>query len=228
MTKVAILQSNYIPWKGYFELIGNVDTFIFLDNVQYTKNDWRNRNKIITDKGLDWITIPINNSINEKINEKNFIDARWKQKHYKTISQNYSKSPFFQEYHFLLDYLYLNNNYENLSVYNTQAIKFISQEILKFKTIFGSYESEKEFVDPNHRLLEILKLYGAKTYVTGPSAAAYLDDNLFLLNGIEIQFFKYGPYKPYKQRGTEFIDHVSILDTVFNCGSNIREYILSI
>lgn len=225
--KVVISQSNYVPWKGYFELIANADIFIFLDNVQYTKNDWRNRNKIITDKGVEWITIPINNSITEDIDQKQFINNIWKRKHYKTVYQNYCKAPFFLEYEFLLEHLYTSNRHTNLSEYNIDTIQFISKNILKLNTEFMVYKSDKKFENPNDRLIDILLSVGADYYVTGPAAKNYINEEVFQSNKINVQYFEYGPYKPYKQRNQSFIDNVSILDTIFSCGPYAREYITS-
>lgn len=226
--KVVINQSNYIPWKGYFDLIANADLFVFLDNVQYTKNDWRNRNKIITDKGLEWLTIPISNSIRENINEKYFIDNMWKIRHYKTVYQNYCHAKFFKEYEFLLNYLYLDNKQKNLSSYNTSAIEFISREILNLKTNFMVFESNKIYKDPSERLIDILLSVNADTYITGPAAKSYINEKLFESNNIDIQYFNYGPYKVYKQKNLDFVDNVSIIDTIFSCGPNVLEYITNV
>jgi hypothetical protein len=223
--KVVINQSNYIPWKGYFDLISNADLFIFLDNVQYTKNDWRNRNKIITDKGLEWLTIPINNSIKENINEKFFINNKWKTKHYKTIYQNYCHAPFFKEYEFLLDYLYVDSIHDNLSNYNINSTIFIAQEILNIKTDFMVFKSDKKYDDPNDRLVDILLSVNAEKYITGPAAKSYLNEEILKKNRIAIEYFEYGPYKTYNQKKPGFVDNVSILDTIFACGPNTLEYI---
>jgi hypothetical protein len=92
MKKIAILQSNYIPWKGYFDLIAAVDEFIIYDEMQYTKNDWRNRNKINTKNGMQWITIPvIVEGLNQKINETIIFDLKWVKKHKSTLQTNYGK-----------------------------------------------------------------------------------------------------------------------------------------
>ena len=95
MKKVAILQSNYIPWKGYFDLISYVDEFIIYDDMQFTKNDWRNRNKIKTPQGLNWITIPVGSDNTRRIRDVIFVNNDWRLKHCKTLEANYRKSPFF-------------------------------------------------------------------------------------------------------------------------------------
>src|SRR4051812_22240537 len=111
MKKVAILQSNYIPWKGYFDLINMVDEFIIYDDVQYTKNDWRNRNKIKTPNGLLWLTIPTRQlSLSQKIIDTQIADNHWNKKHLSTIKQFYSKAPFYKLYQSFIEELYMKCN----------------------------------------------------------------------------------------------------------------------
>jgi len=99
MKKVAILQSNYIPWKGYFDLINQVDDFVIYDCVQYTKNDWRNRNQIKSKGGLQWLTIPVSvKSRSQLINETIVANNIWADKHLKSLIQTYSKSKFYNLY----------------------------------------------------------------------------------------------------------------------------------
>lgn len=88
--KNAILQSNYIPWKGYFDLIQMVDEFVLYDNVQYTKNDWRNRNKIKTPNGTQWLSIPVRGeSLTQLIQDTKVVNNNWRKKHWKTLLQNF-------------------------------------------------------------------------------------------------------------------------------------------
>ena len=122
--KVAILQSNYIPWKGYFDLIAKADVFVVYDEVQYTKNDWRNRNIILTQNGPNWITIPVRvNNLDQKIFETKIASTNWNRKHYNSIIFNYSKAPFFKDFKDFLEELY-NVNSEFLSEIN---IRYISK-----------------------------------------------------------------------------------------------------
>ena len=109
MKKIAILQSNYIPWKGYFDLINMVDEFVIFDTAQFTKNDWRNRNKIKTSQGVQWLTIPAQqNSLQQLICETKVSNPKWAKKHWSTIAQNYSKTPYFKDYKDLFESFYLN------------------------------------------------------------------------------------------------------------------------
>jgi len=121
--KIAILQSNYIPWRGYFNIISKVDTFVIYDEVQYTKNDWRNRNQIKTPNGLVWLTIPVKQySLNQKIYETEVVNQAWRRKHINSIKINYSKTPFFNEYFDTIANLY-DGNEKLLSEINLRFIK---------------------------------------------------------------------------------------------------------
>ena len=98
MKKVGIIQSSYIPWKGYFDIIHDVDLFVYLDDVQFTARDWRNRNRIKTSQGTRWLTVPVGEKISRLIHNVPINDKHWSRKHWATIKQNYSKAPYFKKY----------------------------------------------------------------------------------------------------------------------------------
>jgi hypothetical protein len=136
---VVILQSSYIPWKGYFDLINLADEFVFYDDVQYTRLDWRNRNKIKTSAGLKWLTIPVGYDMDWKICQVEMKNQIWKKKHKKTIEQNYSKAAYFNEFKDVLNELY-DNDLNNLSAFNQKATVFISKQLgisTKFSDVRG-------------------------------------------------------------------------------------------
>jgi len=114
MKKVAIVQSNYIPWKGYFDLIASVDEFILYDDVQFTKNDWRNRNRIKTPRGVEWLSIPVGKDINRRIRDVKINDLSWQKKHWMTLSGNYKRSAKFKEVAEFLEPLYLQKKFSYL------------------------------------------------------------------------------------------------------------------
>ena len=178
MKKVAILQSNYIPWKGYFDLINMVDEFIFYDEVQYTKNDWRNRNKIKTPQGIQWLTIPVRQeSLDQKIKDTKISDKKWNIKHWRTISQNYSKAKYFKDYKDIFEELYLTCDEEYLSQINYKFITTIN-EILEIKTKLR-WSSEFELVDgQTEKLLGICKDCNADIYLSGPAAKDYFNEEV--------------------------------------------------
>lgn len=227
MKKIAILQSNYIPWKGYFDIINMVDEFILYDDVQYTKNDWRNRNKIKTPQGLQWLTIPVyQKNLEQKINETPIAKSNWCKKHWNTILNNYSKSNHFKSYKDIFEDFYMNCNESYLSEINYKLITIINQ-ILDIKTkIRWSHEFELE-CGQTERLLSICKQCNADVYLSGPAAKDYFDENLAQKENIKIEWMDYNGYREYQQLNPPFEHGVSILDLIFNEGNNAKSYLKS-
>lgn len=118
MKKVAILQSNYIPWKGYFDLIGAVDEFILYDDMQYTRRDWRNRNQIKTPQGVQWLTVPVRvkGKYEQKIRDTEIDGSDWAVAHWKALVQNYARAPHFAEIAAWLEPLYLSGSYPSCPI----------------------------------------------------------------------------------------------------------------
>lgn len=229
--KVAILQSNYVPWKGYFEMINNVDVFCFYDEVKYTKNDWRNRNKIVGPNGLYWITIPVSkDSVKLKISEVSFRNLEWVDKHLLSLKQSYSKSPFKTEVLDFLEPFYIDANDLSLSQFNQQLIR----EICKFVGIKTSIvdSSHYELINGRvDRLVDLLNQLNATNYISGPAAKSYLADQeqLFAKSGITISYMNYGPYQNYIQPKNQFEEPVSIIDLLMNVPrKEVLDYITSI
>jgi WbqC-like protein family len=223
--KVAILQSNYIPWKGYFDLIRRVDHFVFYDEVQFTKNDWRNRNKIKTAQGVQWLSIPAGQDIRRKISEVELRDASWQLKHLKTLRQNYRTAPYFKLYEPLLEDIYINNTWGNLSDLNKSSIQWIARDVLGLGAAFSDSLQHQGAGDRNLRLVNILKSTKASIYVTGPAALAYLDIQLLEQNGIQIEVMQYDGYPEYTQLHPPFSHHVSVLDLLFMTGPSAIHYL---
>ena len=114
MKKVAILQSNYIPWKGYFDLIHRVDDFVLFDDMQYTRRDWRNRNKIKTPQGTLWLTLPVGTDEHRLILDVTMQDSAWQKKHYDMLAAAYRKAPHFQKLKPFLEHVYLEKRWTYL------------------------------------------------------------------------------------------------------------------
>jgi hypothetical protein len=228
MKKIAITQSNYVPWRGYFDLINYVDEFIFFDEVQYTRRDWRNRNLIRNVEKKIWITIPVNSKGKyfSNILDMKIADQKWFKKHLDLISHNYKKSKYFNETYPFFEQIFKMNRQDKLYLINRNIIVEICK-YLKINTKFNYSEdiaiSFKE-KDPSLRLIEICKKQNATTYVTGPAAKSYLDENLFTRENIKIKFFDYKECKKYQQSGENFIPKLSIIDCIFNCGVNKKDY----
>ena len=227
--KVGILQSNYIPWKGYFNLIKNVDVFCFHDDLQYTKNDWRNRNQIKTDQGLRWLTIPCGTNEKRLICEVKIDDTSWQKKHFHEINKSYKKAPNYQYIKEFLNDFYLENKWKNLFYLNQYLIKRISREFLKIKTtIFMDSRQFNLNQSKNRRVIELLKKIGAKEYISGPAAKNYLKKNDFIKNKIKLTYMDYTNYKIYNQFYSPFTHQVSIIDLLMHVPlKNINDYINS-
>ncbi|MFQ5442622.1 MAG: WbqC family protein [Thermodesulfobacteriota bacterium] len=226
--KVAILQSNYIPWKGYFDLINMVDEFILYDDVKYTKNDWRNRNLIKTPNGLQWLTIPIyfKGKSFQKIKDAKISNRNWNIKHWKTIVQNYSKSKYFKEYREIFEPLYLECKEEFLSRVNHRFIKAICPLLgigtkISWSMDYSLAEGKTE------RLVALCRDAGAGHYISGPAAKDYMEEELFEEAGIGLSYMDYSGYPEYTQLFGKFEHGVSIIDLIFNAGPEAKKYMLS-
>lgn len=221
---VAVLQSNYVPWRGYFDIIHDVDLFIFYDEVQYTKNDWRNRNRIMTPSGVKWLTVPVYASIEKPISAIEIVSGRWGEKHYQTLLTNYRKAPFFDAYQPWLDATY-HRDWRYLSELNQEMIQTISAEFLGIQTRFAHSKDYFSEGKRGEKLLSLLRSAGASRYVSGPAAKAYMDEDEFRAAGIEIVWKDYSAYPPYPQLSGPFEPALSILDLLFNTGPNAPRYI---
>ncbi|MCK7578225.1 MAG: WbqC family protein [Chromatiales bacterium] len=225
MKTVVVLQSNYIPWKGYFDLIRDADLFIFYDDLQFTKNDWRNRNKIKTQKGSEWLTIPVGSSASRLICEVEIKDFSWQVKHWKTIRQNYGKSSYFANYRDFFEDIYLGQKWANLSLLNQSLIRLISSDLLNLKTEFRDSRDYDLSGQKLNRLMELLVKAEADRYISGPAAKNYIDEPRFTEACIELVWKDYSGYPEYPQRFPPFEHGVSILDLLFNVGPDAPWYI---
>ncbi len=224
--RVGIIQSNYIPWRGYFDFIDEVDLFIFHDDLQYTKNDWRNRNKIKTKSGTLWLTVPVHYGTTSQLICNTHIDYSnsWHKKHINQLRQWYGRSPYFPDYcKELFDIL--GRPFNTISDLNIILCSWINEK-LNIDTptdISSKYELRGSKTD---RLSDLLKKLGATTYISGPSAKGYLEEKLFRQNGIRLEYKIYD-YLPYTQPWGEFIADVTVLDLLFNTGPEARKYLKS-
>jgi hypothetical protein len=227
MQKILITQSNYIPWKGYFDNIAQCDVFVVYDDMQYTKRDWRNRNYIKSEQGLKWLTIPVEvkGKYFQKINETVISDNKWNIDHWNQLEQNYRKAPFFKEFASWVHDLYLTASFQTLTEINVHFLKAICS-FLEIKTRFiDSREFKLNSEDRTQRLVDICKEMEATDYYTGPSAGSYMDENLFEKEGVKLHYFNYDGYTEYKQPGPKFEHGVSMLDMIFNIGHDSKSFL---
>lgn len=224
MTTLAVCQSNYIPWKGYFDLIRKADIFVLYDTVQYTKNDWRNRNKVLTSQGVSWLTVPVRHlHLGQLINEIQIADQRWQSKHWRTIEQQYGRARYFDMYGAELSLLY-RQQWQSLSALNEALLRTLCQ-LMQISTRIVRAEDYLLTGDRNERLIQLAQQLQAERYLSGPSAMSYLDQSLFTAAGIEVGWMNYSGYRPYTQLHQPFVHGVSVIDLLFNTGPAYRDYL---
>jgi WbqC-like protein family len=217
-----------VPWKGYFDLIGGVDEFILYDDRQYTRRDWRNRNRIKTRQGSVWLTIPVEvkGKYSHPICEMRISDPHWRLRHWKTLVHNYSGAPCFANYRDLIEDLYLGSQERMLSLVNRRFIEALC-DVLGIETRLTwsmDYEAEGEKTE---RLVSLCRQAGASEYLSGPMAKKYLDERQFSEAGIKLTYMDYSGYPEYTQPHPPFEHAVSILDLLFSVGADVRSFMKS-
>lgn len=225
-SRVAILQSNYLPWRGYFDIIHDVDLFVFYDDVQYTKNDWRNRNKLKTPRGAEWITIPVGKDERRRIDEVTLApESGWAAAHWRMIEAHYRTAPHFARYAEFFRDVYEGRAWTRLSELNQFLITHISREFLGCTTEFADSARFTLSGQKQDRVLDLLRATGARTYVSGPAAKDYLEPQRFVDAGIELVWKNYAGYPDYPQFHPPFVGAVSIVDLLFQTGPAAADYI---
>lgn len=225
MKKIAILQSNYIPWKGYFDMIAAVDEFILYDDMQYTRRDWRNRNQIKTPQGVQWLTVPVRvkGKYDQTIRETEIDGSDWAESHWKSIVQNYRKATYFEEIAAIFEPLYCQRQYTHLSVLNRELIEAICAYLGITTKISNSWDYHL-IEGKSERLANLCAQAGCTEYISGPSAKDYVEENIFNNRGINLTWFDYAGYPEYPQLWGDFTHGVTILDLLFNCGKDAPRY----
>ncbi len=225
MKKVAILQSSYLPWKGYFDIIHDVDIFIFYDCVQFTNRDWRTRNYVKTKEKRQLISVPVHGSTKLKINQIKIANEQpWKRKHYKAFKINYSKCEYYKNFSYLLEEIYVNKDWEYISELNQYSTKEISS-LLKINTKFIDSSELDLSGSKTDRLIDALKKVKANLYISGPSAKEYIEEEKFKKENIKLEYKDYSGYPEYNQMGNNFNHEVTVLDLLFNEGEKAADYI---
>lgn len=225
--KVAIVQSNYIPWKGYFDLIASVDEFIIYDDMQFTKNDWRNRNKIKTPQGLNWLTVPVGQDIRRRIRDVVLPDSDWQARHWKILHANYARASHYEAMAEWIAPLYLEKKYKTLSELNRAMIEAICMQLHIETRITNSWDYHLP-EGKTERLVDLCRQCGATDYISGPAAKDYIDANQFASNGIGLHWFGYDGYPVYSQQWGEFQHGVTVLDLFFNCGRSAIDFMKAV
>lgn len=227
--RLAVLQSNYVPWKGVFDLIDRADVFVLYDQMQYTKQDWRNRNRIKTAQGMRWLTVPVTveGLYEQTIRETRVADPRWIDSHVGKVRQAYAHASCFREWFPRIEATYERcRGLEYLSDVNRLWI----ETICGWLGIDTEIRWDSEFTvggDRTERLLALADVTGADIYVSGPAARDYMDETPWTATGRSLEWMEYGPYPTYEQVHGDFEHAVTILDVLLHTGDRAREFVRS-
>jgi len=220
---VAIHQPQYLPWLGYFYKMNQADVFCFLDNVQYKKNEWQNRNRIKTSQGWQWVSVPVHYRFPMNIIEVAVATTDpWRRAHLQSLISSYGKAPFFNNFVALFQDLYY-KDWNLLCELNIATIAALKLALgITTETIRASQLNLSE--EPTQRLIDICRALGADTYLSGPDGANYMDLERFRASGIKVVFSQFR-HPVYPQCFGPFIANLSAVDLLFNCGPRSLDYI---
>jgi hypothetical protein len=227
--RLAVVQSSYIPWKGYFDLINLVDEFVLFDDVQFTRRDWRSRNRIKTPRGAQWLSVPVLSKGRrlQRIDETVVSEPDWGVAHWKAIAQNYAKARHFKDYKDRFERIFLGCRETLLSRINFLLIEEVCG-VLGIKTrLTWSSQYPRTSKDKSERLVEFCRATGAGEYLSGPTARAYFDEGPFREAGVAVKWMDYSGYPEYEQLFPPFVHEVSVLDLIFHAGPDAPKYMKS-
>jgi hypothetical protein len=226
--RCVILQPSYIPWRGYFHQIQKADTFVFYDDVQYDDRGWRNRNRLKTEQGTRWLTIPVH-SQGVQVTRTPIRDVRiswdrpWARKHWETIRQSYGRAPHFARYAPLLQEFYARRG-ELLADFAIELTIALAWELGLRRTRFLRSSDLRAEGARTERLLALLGAVGADHYISGPSARTYIDEERVAAAGVALEYMTYD-YPEYEQLHPPYDPFVSVLDLLFMKGPEAGEWI---
>lgn len=229
---VVIVQSNYLPWRGYFDLLRQADEFILFDVVQYTQRDWRNRNLIKTPGGTQWLTVPVQvkGRFEQSIDETRASGHAWAPEHIRSIEVNYRKAAAFAEISpWLFDELRSVAAIPLLSEINERLFRIVAKKLAITTPIRQCASlldrSEMKAMNPTQRLIALCRAAGANRYLSGPAARGYLNVDAFVANDIDVEWMDYSGYPEYPQLWGTFEPRVSVIDLLLNTGLDAAGYL---
>ncbi len=213
---IAIHQPQFMPWLGYFDKMDQVDAFVLLDNVQYKKNEFQNRNRIKTPQGPLWLTVPVSYRFPALIFDVGVrTDNPWRRKHLQTLRANYAKAFYWPQYSRDLDAFYA-ESWSELAEVNRASVEWLRTR-LGIETPLHIASQMQLSTEPTQRLLDICQQLGADAYLAGVDGRKYMELDRFEAAGIEVVFQEF-VHPIYTQLHGEFVSHLSALDLVLNCG----------
>ncbi|MFQ5658443.1 MAG: WbqC family protein [Candidatus Methylomirabilales bacterium] len=215
--KVVIHQPQYLPWLGYFDKVDQADCFVLLDDVQFKKNEWQNRNRIKTASGWQWLTVPVLHRFPQRISEVTINQTvPWSRKHLQALISNYGSAPFFDLHQPFFEEIYAREQTLLVNL-NLAIITYLVEALgIQTKMVLASslpVPAEREATD---RLVAICEALGAETYLSGVGGREYLDLTRFREAGVQVIFQAFHT-RPYPQRFGAFVPDLSIVDLLFNC-----------
>lgn len=215
----GIHQPNFLPWLGYFYKMAKCDDFVLLDNVQYTKNSFINRNRIKTPQGTMWLTVPVKikgrfGRLIKDVEINNTVN--WKKKHLGTLGGNYKKARFFEQIFPGLEAIYYANDWNNLCELNLRLLEWVLSMLELEKRLIRASELGVEG-ESTQLLINIVKEVGGNVYLSGFGGAKYQEEELFKEAGITLEYYEF-EHPVYPQLWSDFIPNLSIIDLLFNCG----------
>lgn len=222
MVTVVVSQSNYLPWKGYFDLVRRADVLVLLDNVQFTRRDWRSRNLIKAPQGVHWLTVPVRTPHGRRtsVSEAEISDASWAASHLRAIELSYRRTPHFEKAFELLVNL-LDENETLLSNLNERVLRGLLK-FMDLDVVVRASRGPVEPVDASQRILDLVLQFGGTRYISAPAARDYLDLDRFSDAQILVDFFDYPDYPDYHQAWPPFRHDVSVIDVLFHLGPDWR------
>lgn len=224
--RVAIVQSSYLPWKGYFDLIRSVDEFVLYDDMQFTRRDWRSRNRIKTANGLHWLSVPasVKGKFDQKIKDTEIADSDWAAKHWQSLRHAYGKAPYFREYQKVLESTFAELATERMLSSVNHGFIVVTCALLGINTPISWSMDYPQQDGKSERLLSICQAAGASHYLSGPAARDYMDLDLFDRNNVSVSFADYSDYPEYPQQHGPFEHGVTALDLLFHVGPESTKY----
>ena len=212
----AIHQPQYLPWLGYFDKMDQADVFVFLDDTQFKKNEWQNRNRIKTGQGWQWLTVPVIHHLGQEIREVQINNSiRWRHKHTQSLRQNYGKAPHFDRYWPFFEETF-QRQWTSLSELNVYVATGIARELGIDTTVAVSSELGKQG-EATEALIAICRKVGADVYLSGQGGRGYVEAKRFEEEGIVLRYQEY-EHPVYPQRFGEFVPRLSVIDLLFNAG----------
>jgi len=225
---VGIMQPNYLPWLGYFDMVAFSHLFVLYDNVQFDKHGWRNRNRLLARPKPLWITAPVKSTgrHGQFVKDTELIDGPWQEKHLKTIRQIYAKAPYFDWVYPELQSYLTRRRYTRLVDLNLAGHELFTRMLDINTPIKFSSELAKELMslERTERLVTICQSVNATRYVSASASRAYMIEDLWKRAGIELRYQDY-QHPVYAQPGGDFVSHLSVIDALMFEGHRAKRFV---